>query len=81
LNNALGRDVPIGIAVKNKDAAAAGISHDNFVVPLVDCDGVRPDHLCLRALDYANGSLGSIRAATKHQHGIRERYGHDYFVM
>src|SRR5260370_37711606 len=70
LNDALGSDIAVGIAIENEDAAAAGITDDNFIVLLIDRDGVGPDHLCVRSLDDANGSVGAIGAAAEDQHGI-----------
>src|ERR1700719_242539 len=81
LNDALRRHVAVGIAIENQDAAAAGIPNDNFVVLLIDGDGVRPDHLGVRSLDDANGRFRAIGAAAEHQHGIGERDGNYDFVM
>ena len=77
----LGRHVAVGTAIENQDAAAAGIPDDNFVVPLIDGNGVRPDHLRLGSLDHANGSFRPIGATAEHQYGIGERHRDHDFVM
>ena len=81
LNDALGRDVAIGIAIENEDAAPAGIADDNFVVLLIHRNGMGPDHLRIRALDDANGSFGAIGAAAEDQYGVGEGNGDHYFIM
>jgi hypothetical protein len=80
-NNALWRNVAVGISRKDEKASTAGVGYDDLAILLIYSQGMRPDQARVRSLNRPYGRLFSNGSATKSQHGCPERDRHDDLVV